>query len=56
MRYGLIDNATLTANQRLLGHVPVKHLYQIEGDIAAFEGLIQGILFYDHLFSSTITS
>jgi hypothetical protein len=46
-RLALIDNATLTAVQRLLGHIRVQNLYNIDGDIAAFEGFIQAILFFD---------
>ncbi|HMN15858.1 MAG TPA: hypothetical protein PKD55_26370 [Bellilinea sp.] len=50
MRYALVDHSTLTATQRLLGLIPVKNLYQVDGDIAAFEGLLQAILLYDGLF------
>lgn len=50
MRYAIIDNSTLTAVQRLLGHIEVVNDVALDGDIAAFESLIQAILFYDTLF------
>lgn len=49
MRYALLDNSTLTSVQRLLGEIPVKNLAIIETDIAAFENLIQSILFFDNI-------
>jgi hypothetical protein len=49
MRYALIDNSTLTAVQRVLGHIPVKNKYLIDADIPALESLIQAILFYDQI-------
>ncbi len=48
-RVALIDNATLTAAQRLLGGIKVKNLYNIDGDIEAFESLVQSILFFDEI-------
>jgi hypothetical protein len=50
MRYAIVDNSTLTAVSRLLGHIPVQNRYALDGDLAALEGLIQAILFYDRLF------
>jgi hypothetical protein len=50
VRYALVDNSTLTAAQRLLGHIEVDNLYQIDGDILAFEGLLQAMLFYDGIY------
>jgi hypothetical protein len=50
VRYALVDNSTLTAAQRLLGHIKVGNLYQIDGDILAFEGLLQAMLFYDGIY------
>ena len=47
MSYAIIDNATLTAVQRLLGEIPIYNKHAIDGDILAFETLIQTILFYD---------
>lgn len=47
MRYALIDNSTLTAVQRLLGEIPIQNKHVIDGDILAFENLLQAILFYD---------
>jgi hypothetical protein len=47
MRCAVLDNATLTAVQRLLGEIEVENTFSLDGDIAAFETLIQAILFYD---------
>lgn len=49
MSYALIDNATLTAVQRVLGQVVVKNPDTVNGDLVAFENLVQAILFYDDL-------
>lgn len=49
MSYALIDNATLTAVERVLGSIVVKNRDTINGDLVAFENLIQAILFYDDL-------
>jgi hypothetical protein len=49
MAYALIDNSTLTAVQRLLGEIKVRSLDSVDCDIAAFENLIEAILFYDDL-------
>lgn len=49
MSYALIDNATLTAVQRVLGQVVVSNPDTVDGDLVAFENLIQAILFYDEL-------
>ncbi len=46
MSYALIDNASLTATQRLLGQIETRGTDSIDGDIAAFEHLIQALLFY----------
>lgn len=48
-RVALVDNATLTATQRLLGQIRVKNLDNIDGDIAAFESLLQAVLFFDEV-------
>jgi hypothetical protein len=45
----IIDNATLTAVQRLLGKIPIRNKHAIDGDILAFETLIQTILFSDNV-------
>ncbi len=50
MRVGIVDNATLTASQRLLGDIQIANLHNIDGDIVAFENLVQAILFYDDLY------
>lgn len=50
MRRAIIDNATLTAVQRLLGEIPVYDLYSLDGDILAYETLIQTILFFDEIY------
>ncbi|MFT5548194.1 MAG: hypothetical protein ACI9CO_000108 [Candidatus Azotimanducaceae bacterium] len=49
MSYALIDNASLTAVERALGDIVVKSPDSINGDLVAFENLIQAILFYDDL-------
>jgi hypothetical protein len=49
MRRVIIDNSTITASQRLLGSVKVNNKYLIDGDILAFENLIQAILYYDKI-------
>ena len=48
--YAIIDNSTLTAVQRLLGAIPIKNKYTIDGDILALETFVQSVLFYDDLF------
>ncbi|MGF7143813.1 hypothetical protein HNQ56_002243 [Anaerotaenia torta] len=47
MRRAIIDNSTLTAIQRLLGNIEVCNKHTMDGDILAFETLIQAILFFD---------
>lgn len=47
MTYALIDNATLTAVQRVMGQIIVKTPDTINGDLVALENLVQAILFYD---------
>ena len=49
MSYALIDNATLTGVQRLMGEIPLRSRDVVEGDIGALENLIHGILFFDHV-------
>lgn len=49
MTYALVDNATLTAVQRIQGDIAVKNTDTIDGDLVAFENLVHGILFYDEL-------
>ena len=49
MSYALIDNASLTAVQRVLGQVVVKNPDTVNGDLVAFENLLHAILFYDEL-------
>jgi hypothetical protein len=48
-RLALVDNATLTSVQRLLGTSQVKNLYNTDGAIAAFEGMLHAILFFDNV-------
>lgn len=50
MRYAIVDNAILTAVQRLLGDIPIYNKHAIDGDILAFEMLIQSILFFDEVY------
>jgi hypothetical protein len=47
--YALIDNATLTAVQRVSGQIRVKNSDTVNGDLVALENLVQAILFYDEL-------
>lgn len=49
-RFGLIDNSTLTAVQRLKGEIEVVNKYCLDGDILALETLVQSILFCDELY------
>lgn len=49
MSYALIDNASLTAVDRVTGRIVVKNPDTINGDLVAFENVIQAILFYDDL-------
>lgn len=49
MSYALIDNASLTAIERACGEIVVKNPDTINGDLVAFENLVQAILFYDKL-------
>ena len=50
MRKALVDNATLTALQRLSGEIPVKNKYDLDGDILAMESLLQAVLFFDEVY------
>ena len=50
MRKALVDNATLTALQRLNGDIIVKNAYDLDGDILAMENLMQAILFFDEVY------
>jgi len=50
MRKALVDNATLTALQRLNGDILVKNKYDLDGDILAMESLLQAILFFDEVY------
>ncbi len=49
MRYALLDNATLTSIQRLLGDIQVKNKSSIDNDVLSLENYVQAILFYDEL-------
>ncbi len=51
MTYALIDNATLTAVQRIEGHILTKSRDSVDTDIVAFENYIQSILFYDRIIA-----
>lgn len=51
MAYALLDNATLTAVQRLSGNVQTKSADSVDTDIVALENLVQAILFYDDLIA-----
>lgn len=49
MSIALIDNSTLSSVQRVLGNIPIRSKSIIDGDIVAFESLINAILFYNDL-------
>lgn len=49
MTCAVIDNATLTAVQRLLGNAPTKSEHSIDVDVAAFENYVQARLFLDEV-------
>ncbi|ALP51920.1 hypothetical protein Tel_01525 [Candidatus Tenderia electrophaga] len=49
MTYALIDNATLTAVQRLTGEALSKTDDSVDVDIVALENFVQATLFYDRL-------
>lgn len=49
MASALIDNATLTAVQRIIGQAPSRSKDSVDVDLAAFENYIQARLFYDDL-------
>jgi hypothetical protein len=51
VRYAIVDNATITAVQRVLGDIEVFNDMSVDGDLTAFENLIFAILFYDRIFS-----
>lgn len=46
----VIDNSTLTAVERVLGHIPIDKNYDLAGDLSAFEGFLSGLIFYDQPF------
>jgi hypothetical protein len=49
MTYALVDNATLTAVQRILGAASARSRDAVEGDLAAFENLLEAVLLYDQV-------
>jgi hypothetical protein len=51
LTYALLDNATLTAVQRLCGRAETKSTDSVDTDIVALENLLQAILFYDELIA-----
>lgn len=51
MPYALIDHATLTGVQRLVGEIPIRSRETIDGDIASLENLVEAILFYDDIIA-----
>lgn len=51
MTYALIDNATLTAVQRIEGKVATRSADSVDTDLVALENLIQAILFYDDVIA-----
>jgi len=51
LTYALVDNATLTGVQRIIGEVPSKSEDSIDTDIVALENLVQAILLYDEVIA-----
>jgi len=51
LTYALVDNATLSAVQRIIGDISTKTDYSVDTDIVALENLIQAILFYDEILA-----
>lgn len=51
MTYALIDNATLTAAQRIMGEVSSRSRDSVDVDIIAIENLVQAILFCDEIIT-----
>ncbi len=51
MSYALIDNATLTAVQRISGQVLTKSKDSVDTDIVALENMLQAIFFYDEIIA-----
>ena len=51
MTYALVDNATLTAVQRLAGQIVTRSQDSVDTDICAMENLVQAILFYDEVIA-----
>lgn len=49
MTYALVDNASLTSVQRVMGEIVVKNPDTVNGDLIALENFVQAILFYDEL-------
>src|SRR6266487_4340982 len=49
MSYALLDNASLTAVQRLLGNIETRGKFSIDGDIVALEHVVEAILFYNEV-------
>ena len=47
MTTALIDNATLTGVQRILGQAPSRSGDSLDVDLVAFENFVQARLFYD---------
>ena len=47
MSIALIDNSTLSSVQRVLGNIPIRSNSIIDGDLVAFESLLNAILFYN---------
>jgi hypothetical protein len=49
MTTALVDNATLTGVQRILGQAPSRSRDSVDVDLVAFENFVQARLFYDNL-------
>lgn len=51
MSYALIDNATLSAVQRLMGEAPSRSRSSVDPDICALENYVQATIFYDKILA-----
>jgi hypothetical protein len=47
MTNAVVDNSTLSAVERVLGHIPIDGHYDLSGDLSAFEAYLSSLLFYD---------
>jgi hypothetical protein len=56
MTNAIIDNSTLTAVQRVLGHIPGEQGYDLSGDLSAFDNYLSAMLLVLMITSPNILS